>query len=451
MRNNHSRAGRTAAWSMALAVSVAGTCVFGGVLPQVTDVVMKQASQTRVEVSYALSDEAIVTLRVLTNGAPLEASALWGATGDVNRKIAAGAGKRIVWTIDELWPADVVTNVQAEVTAWRTDAPPLYCAVDLSSGSTSSSYPVSYYASEGDVPGGVTNDVWKLAHMLFRRIDPTDGGGVQLGSQKGMIGYFGVSEAGVRAWITRPFYLAVYETTQRQWLSVMGGTNPSRDQADVDGRSGALRPVEQISYNSVRGGTPDTAPASSSFVDRMRTRTACATMDLPTEAQWEYGCRAGGTEQFPYRIPFTGTDERGDFIIYDYFNHNNELNLAIAQIGNSNASGAKHTLPVGSYPPNAFGLYDTVGNVWEWVLDRYVADRTALEPSAWIDSAGPTAAQAQANMMVIKGGSHSEGLNQWKDNRFVNVQNKTASFARYPLAASGSAFNLGFRMAIGLE
>ena len=437
-----------------LKLVVMGGVAFGlglgamGALPSVTGVTLKQAGQKRVEVSYALSEEAIVTLRVLTNGAPLEASALWGATGDVNRKIAAGAGKRITWTIGDVWPADVVTNVQAEVTAWRTDAPPLYCAADLSSGPSSSSYPMSYYASADDVPGGVTNDVWKLERMLFRRIEPTDGGGVQIGSQKAMIGYGGVFEMGVRAWITRPFYMAVYETTQRQWLSVMGGTNPSSGLADIGGRRGDLRPVERVSYNSVRGGTPDTAPLAYSFVDRMRVRTACAKLDLPTEAQWEYACRAGGTEQFPYRMPITGTDTSQTnnprpYVMYDYFNHNNELNYTLARIGNTSTSGIGKTTVVGDFPPNAFGLYDMVGNVWEWVLDRYIADRTTLEPSAWVDSTGPTAAQAQANTMIIKGGSYCEGL--------AKTQNKTSSYARYPFAAGDNAYNVGFRVAIGLE
>lgn len=437
-----------------LKLVVMGGMAFGlglgamGALPQVTGVTLKQTGQKRVEVSYALSEEAIVTLRILTNGAPIAASALWNMSGDVNRRVAAGEGRRIVWAIGDVWPADVVTNVQAEVTAWRPDAPPLYCAADISSGPSSSSYPISYYASADDVPGGVTNDVWKLERMLFRRIDPTGADGVQLGSQKGMIGYGGVFEMGVRAWITRPFYLSVYETTQRQWLNVMDGTNPLFEQADINGRRGDLRPVERVSYNSVRGGTPDSTPEANSFVDRLRSRTAHATMDLPTEAQWEYACRAGGTEQFPYRMPITGTDTAQEnnprpYVMYDYFNHNSELNYTLPRIGNTGTSGIGKTTVVGDFPPNAFGLYDMVGNVWEWVLDRYIADRATLESSAWVDSTGPSAAQAQANMMVIKGGSYCEGL--------VKEQNKSSGYARHPFAANDNAFNVGFRMAIGLE
>jgi formylglycine-generating enzyme required for sulfatase activity len=128
--------------------------------------------------------------------------------------------------------------------------------------------------------------------------------------------------------ITRPFYMAKYEITQGQWQEVMKG-NPAHFKD-----SGTDAPVE--SGNDWRAFTKVSWKAAGEFCRRLG-------LSLPTEAQWEYACRAGGRG--------TGAD------------------LAKVAWFADNSGGRTH--PVGKLEPNGFGLYDMLGNVWEWCEDVY--------------------------------------------------------------------------------
>ena len=168
--------------------------------------------------------------------------------------------------------------------------------------------------------------------------------------------------------LSRAFYIGVFEVTQKQWERVMGDW-PSwfRSVNDRD-----TRPVEQICYINLRGWDEGCLwPASSgvgagSFMSRLRACTGKA-FDLPTEAQWEYACRAGTAtplnsgKSVTNNVQDAGVDEVGRYY-YDggalgRFNHD------VAAVGG--------TSTVGSYLPNAWGLYDMHGNVSEWCLDWF--------------------------------------------------------------------------------
>jgi formylglycine-generating enzyme required for sulfatase activity len=127
--------------------------------------------------------------------------------------------------------------------------------------------------------------------------------------------------------LTRPFDMGRFPVTQAQWEAVMGA-NPSQFQ-------GADRPVEQVSADDCR-----------EFIARLNA-SGVGTFRLPTEAEWEYACRAGSTGKFCF-----GDDERllGDFAWTS-----------------SNSDGQSQ--PVGRKKPNAWGLHDVHGNVWEWCQD----------------------------------------------------------------------------------
>jgi formylglycine-generating enzyme required for sulfatase activity len=130
-----------------------------------------------------------------------------------------------------------------------------------------------------------------------------------------------------RVRITRPFYLGIYEVTQREYLKVVG-KNPSRFVTPD-------RPVEQVSWED-----------AVEFC-RRRSQEEGVNYRLPTEAEWEYACRAGTTTR-------------------------TYLGQSIGR-GNANIVSGR-TEPVGQHRPNPFGLYDMHGNVYEWCADWYAAD-----------------------------------------------------------------------------
>ena len=152
-----------------------------------------------------------------------------------------------------------------------------------------------------------------------------------------------------RVRISKPFYLGKFLVTQDQWQAVMGN-NPSRFK-------GPKNPVEQVSWDDCQ-----------QFLDKLNAKSGPGRgkFQLPTEAQWEYACRAKSTSQYCF-----GDDEArlGEYAWY------------------GNNSGSK-THPVGERKPNAWGLYDMHGNVWEWCQDWYDGGYYAKSPMD--DPAGPT-------------------------------------------------------------
>ncbi len=180
--------------------------------------------------------------------------------------------------------------------------------------------------------------------------------------------------------LTRPFYLSLYPVTQQQYHGVMG-VNPSRFSANEGG--GPQHPVEQVSWEDARDfcNCLSALPAEKHLKRRYR---------LPTEAEWEYACRAGSTTPFAVGMALSSTQANFD--------------------GNRPYSSAKpgpflqKTSKVGQYPANAWGLYDMHGNVWEWCSDWY--DERSYEMISEIDPQGPEC----ATQRVLRGGSwHNSG------------------------------------------
>ena len=197
--------------------------------------------------------------------------------------------------------------------------------------------------------------------------------------------------------ISRPFFLGRFEVTQQEWEAVMG-TNPSHF-ADC----GATCPVEHVSFVDVQQFLEKlNADATSQFVYR-----------LPTEAEWEYACRAGTTTPFS-----TGAN-----LTPDQANYNGRHPYAPSAPG----VFRERPTPAGTFPANAWGLADMHGNVWEWTADWY-----GPYPSGPArDPRGPSTGEKR----VIRGGS-------W----FFDA-NSARCALRYTHAPADRGFSLGFRVA----
>ncbi len=226
-----------------------------------------------------------------------------------------------------------------------------YWVIDLSGGAAASSYPISFLSK---VPEGGWTDEYKTTKLVMRYIPA--GAFMMQGNRP--------------VTLTQPFYMGVFEVTQKQYELVMG-SNPAQYLGD-------MRPVERVSW--------DTLTASDGFLARLAEKSGL-NLSLPTEAQWEYACRAGTTNSFN-----NGTESMEGLGRYD---------------GNKDdgiGGYSEHTV-VGSYLPNAWGLYDMHGNVWEWCLDWY---ESSLGTESVID---PTGASSGTTRMA-RGGCWNNALDR---------------------------------------
>jgi formylglycine-generating enzyme required for sulfatase activity len=186
--------------------------------------------------------------------------------------------------------------------------------------------------------------------------------------------------------ISRDFYMGKYEVTQEQWENVMG-LNPSLYR-------GSNKPVELVTWEDAQA-----------FIKRLNALESTNSYRLPTEAEWEYSARAG-TESLYY----FGTER-------------NRLDKYAWHLGNS--EGTTH--PVGEKEPNQFGLYDILGNVWEYVSDWYDIYRDSGQV---VDPKGPEVGLFRA----VRGGS-------WEDSYL-----RLRSASRYFRGADTASDFTGFRL-----
>ena len=192
-----------------------------------------------------------------------------------------------------------------------------------------------------------------------------------------------------RVKITKPFYLGVTEVTQEQYERVMG-ENPSQFKDDPQ------RPVETVSWED-----------ADKFCERLSEKEG-KMYHLPTEAEWEYACRAGSTTKWCFG---DSESQLGDYAWYD----------------EEYGSGSTH--PVGQKKPNAWGLYDMHGNVWEWCVD-WKADYVNSSSS---DPTGPSSGSSR----VFRGGS-------W----YYTARNCRSAYRHF--SPGSERYFLGFRVSLVL-
>lgn len=193
--------------------------------------------------------------------------------------------------------------------------------------------------------------------------------------------------------LTKMFYIGVFECTQRQWELVMRDRPSYFNNADCY----ATRPVEQVSYNAIRGGgwpLSGHLVDESSFMGKLKEKTGL-TFDLPTEAQWEFACRAGTMKALSLGENLTSTSSDASMNKVGRYKYNGGSD------DSQDCTTDHGTAKVGSYQPNAWGLYDMHGNVFEWCLDW--CDGSTYSTMEVTDPVGDTAGLSR----VVRGGSWS--------------------------------------------
>ncbi len=238
------------------------------------------------------------------------------------------------------------------------------------------------------------NDTCRTTELWLRQIPA---GTFMMGSPEDELGRSN-REVQHKVTLTKPFYIGVFECTQEQWEHVMGDRPSNFNNNDYY----ATRPVEAISFDMIRGadtgaGWPENGHAvdASSFMGKLQAKTGLV-FDLPTEAQWEYACRAGTTTSLN-----SGKNVE----------HELEEDANMAEVGryihnggeegweDSNCDTTYGTAKVGSYLPNNWGLYDMHGNMAEYCLDWWDGS-TAYSSSAVTDPVGDTT----GTYRVVRGG-----------------------------------------------
>lgn len=324
--------------------------------PVVSAITATRGDDQFLRVSYTLANApAVITFDVTTNGVSVGPRCLERVFGGCARLMRPGTHE-ISWRPDRDLPGVSFENGEADVQirCWPTNAPPDYLVLDLVSSNA------TYYVSADWLPrGGLANREYATRYLVMRRIPAA-----------GRKWHMGVCNASTSHDVTlgSDYYMAVYELTDGQY-------------SRINGEAGGTAKPHSESYKTYRGETllwPGDGHAVDEgfFIDKVRKLTGFE-LDMPTEAQWEIAARAGANG------PIYG-----------------ESLDAIAWYGdNSQVDGVCALHEVGLKEPNAFGLYDVLGNAFEFALDW----QSALTNAEAVDPVGATT----GTQRVRRGGGYN--------------------------------------------
>ncbi|NJM48274.1 MAG: formylglycine-generating enzyme family protein [Alkalinema sp. RU_4_3] len=211
------------------------------------------------------------------------------------------------------------------------------------------------------------------------------------------------------------FFIGKYPITQAQWLVVAGYPKIEQElDPDPSNFKGSNRPVEEVSWDD-----------AIEFCGRLSQHTG-RTYRLPSEAEWDYACRAGTTT--PFHFGETLSDKLANYCPQD------------EEIGGTLYKGVygrgiegtyrEETMDVGKFPANQFGLYDMHGNVWEWCEDDWHSNYKGApaDGSAWVEN------DRKSSNRLLRGGS------------WLNLPEYCRSSVRFDNARDSRNYNLGFRV-----
>lgn len=377
--------------SLVLFAAFAGVA-FGAPEAQVTKIESEGMSPEWIKVSYTLGGDAVVTPEFYSDGVKIPDAKVTRLFGDVNRRVSATASGK-VRTFRWAAGAELGTDREAvrqgaqlsvKLTAWPLENPPLYMAVSLQSTNV-----VRYYATEASVPGGVTNAQWKTGWLLMRHVYARNVPWM-MGSPTGESGR-GADETLHPVLLTKDYYIGIYPVTQRQCQVATGARTSYADgfekNADCD-----FYPVNAWAYSSV----------TDVFLPKFRA-LAKLDLDFPSEAEWEFACRAGTTTPYSY-----GTSADSKKMWY--------------------GDGNQMTTAVDRFPANDWGIYGMHGGIREFCRDRYAAypttGKTAVDPVGSLTEGS----------VIVRGGS------------YASIAPACRSAARATTDTSTASWDYGFRL-----
>ena len=384
-----------------------------------------------VTISYTLANApAVVTFDIVTNGASIGGRHLWrvSPSSDVWKKVTADGVHTITWH-PEATLADAgidLSSAKAVVTAWPLRNTPDYMVVDISTAAQPDTQ--RYYPSVEFLPGGLLDNLeYRTSRVVMRKIQ-AKGVTWTMGTDaeyEGKDRQYATSlntiarEAAHEVTLTNNYYMGVFPVTQAQFNIVQ--TNGTKTFRFRNPLYAPLRPADTLTFNHIRcakdvgngyagcaGGRWPNPPYAQSFLGILRTRTGLD-FDLPGEAQWEWACRAGnGQNYWGNGKPISSYNQ--DPNLPGRYSMNGGRGANGTTDPNSNCATNYGTQVVGSYEPNAWGLYDMHGNVGELCLDWYEADISAYNGRINVDPAAPMktlggTTMTDDNTHVARGGS----------------------------------------------
>lgn len=317
-----------------------------------------------VVVNYEIvGSPALIQADILTNGVSIGCAKTF--TGDYSysgNDVFAVGPHTFRWRARRDWPDNLVDNLKVRVQAYYPEEGASlfgnYMVIDLTGGGN---FPVSYLY---DVPAGGWTDEYKTTKLVLRKIPA--------GSVRNAANNYTIVQ-------TKPYWMGVFETTQKQYTLLMGGE--CTDVAAKKAKSG-------LSYADLRGSSTGLSYPASKAVDDttffgiLRSKTGLA-FDLPSEMQWEYACRAGTTSVY-----YNGTDTGySEIVILD------------GSWGNS-------MWVVGRATPNAWGLYDMLGNVSEICADVLPNwGEVSFAGQTLTDYEGVTGKTGASQLVIVRSGA----------------------------------------------
>ena len=264
---------------------------------------------------------------------------------------AGGTQHTVTWTA----PSGINSaDCSMTATLFSTNVPSgnAYMIVDLASGEV---YYEGLCSSQASSNARYADEEYKTNKMVFRKVPRTVKSDFPDGYPTGHATDNRATRNTPTNWVTaRDYYIGIYPVTQGQWTK-LGLTNNSYQRTDSTGNKAALRPVTNMSYSNVRGTSDSTEAVTpnasgTAYLQILNARTLSASgmsgFDLPTEVMSEIAARAGATTAFPW----------GD-------------TMDSSKIACAETTGGK-TFPVGSFWANDWGLYDVVGNTYDFCLDK---------------------------------------------------------------------------------